>query len=26
VYWYDADEDASGDGINTHITKITKVG
>ena len=23
VYWYDADEDASGDGINTHITKIT---
>lgn len=24
VYWYDADEDASGDGINTHITKITK--
>ena len=26
VYWYDADEDASGDGINTHITKVTKVG
>ena len=26
VYWYDADEDASGDGINTHITKITVVG
>ena len=25
VYWYDADEDASGDGINTHITKITVV-
>lgn len=25
VYWYDADEDASGDGINTHITKVTKV-
>ena len=24
VYWYDADEDASGDGINTHITKVTK--
>ena len=25
VYWYDADEDGqSGDGINTHITKITK--
>ena len=24
VYWYDADEDGqSGDGINTHITKIT---
>ena len=26
VYWYDADEDASGDGINTHITKVTKAG
>ena len=27
VYWYDADEDGeSGDGINTHITKVTKVG
>lgn len=26
VYWYDADEDASGDGINTHITKVTKTG
>ena len=27
VYWYDADEDGqSGDGINTHITKITKAG
>lgn len=25
VYWYDADEDASGDGINTHITKVTKI-
>ena len=26
VYWYDADEDGqSGDGINTHITKIYKV-
>ena len=25
VYWYDADEDASGDGINTHITKVTPV-
>ena len=25
VYWYDADEDGqSGDGINTHITKITE--
>ena len=27
VYWYDADEDGeSGDGINTHITQVTKVG
>ncbi len=27
VYWYDADEDGeSGDGINTHITKVTKAG
>ena len=26
VYWYDADEDASGDGNNTHITKVTKAG
>ena len=25
AYWYDADQDASGDGINTHITKVTKV-
>ena len=26
VYWYDADEDGSGNGINTHITMVTKVG